>query len=75
MCIRIKEKKIKLINYIVGVDLPDIYLDIYSKSDPTNEKVQVKSLEIILQQLSGLPLVKRQKVNYINSFVLSITRD
>lgn len=64
-------------NVLVGVDLPDIYLDIYSKSGPANEKVQVQSLEIILQQLSGLPLVKRQKVMslVVSPERNSVTRD
>lgn len=50
---------------IVGVDIPDIYYDIYSKADPHKEKVNIKSLEIILQQLSGLPLYVRQKASFL----------
>jgi hypothetical protein len=46
----------------VGVDIPDNYYDIYSKANPHGEKVDIKSLEVILQQLSGLPLHLRQKV-------------
>jgi hypothetical protein len=49
----------------VGVDIPDIYYDIYSKANPHDEKVNIKSLEIILHQLSGLPFYSRQKVCYL----------
>lgn len=47
----------------MGVDIPDTYNDIYSKSNPQEEKIDVKSLELILVQLSGLPLHLRQQVN------------
>ncbi|CAO3654710.1 unnamed protein product [Mucor hiemalis] len=46
----------------MGVDIPDIYLNIYNKSNPHNEKVDVNSLDLILQHLSGLSLSKRQKI-------------
>ncbi len=51
--------------YVVGVDIPDIYIDVYSKSNPQNEKIEVKSLEIILEQLSGLSISNRRKVTNI----------
>lgn len=46
----------------MGVDIPDIYYDIYSRSDPQEERIDVKSLDIILQQLSGLSVHLRQQV-------------
>lgn len=46
----------------MGVDIPDIYSEIYSRSDPHHEKIKVISLEIILDQLSGLPMYTRQEV-------------
>ncbi|KAG2206693.1 hypothetical protein INT47_003635 [Mucor saturninus] len=49
-------------NVLLGVDIPDTYNDIYSKSNPQEEKIDVKSLELILVQLSGLPLHLRQQV-------------
>ncbi|KAI8094582.1 hypothetical protein BDF21DRAFT_458979 [Thamnidium elegans] len=49
-------------NVLLGVDIPEIYFDIYSRSNPHDEKIDIKSLDIILEQLSGLPIQTRQEV-------------
>ncbi|GAA5816329.1 hypothetical protein MFLAVUS_009855 [Mucor flavus] len=49
-------------NILLGVDIPEIYFDIYSRSNPRDEKIDIKSLDIILEQLSGLPIQTRQEV-------------
>jgi hypothetical protein len=58
--------------YIVGVDVPDAYNDIYSKSNPHNEKVELKSLQVLIH-LAGLSLPAQQKVSFfsISFFQLS----
>lgn len=59
----------------MGVDIPDIYYDIYSKSDPHDEKIDTKSLDIILKQLSGLSVHLRQQVNNVYLFFLYLKKD
>ncbi|KAI9247016.1 hypothetical protein EDC94DRAFT_626725 [Helicostylum pulchrum] len=49
-------------NVLLGADIPEIYVDIYSRSNPHDEKVDIKSLDIILEQLSGLPIQTRREV-------------
>jgi hypothetical protein len=45
----------------VGADVPDVYFDIYSKSNPHHEKIDARFLQIILH-LAGIPLFNQQKV-------------
>lgn len=64
----VKKLKIYVIFYyinpvvLVSVDIPDIYMDVYNKSNPHNEKVDIKSLHLILEQLSGLSANNKQRV-------------
>jgi hypothetical protein len=47
------------------VDVPDVYNDIYSKSNPYNEKVELKSLQVLLQ-LAGLSVLAQRKVSLLD---------
>ncbi|KAI8644245.1 hypothetical protein BD408DRAFT_384094 [Parasitella parasitica] len=48
-------------NVLLGADVPDVYLDIYSKSNPHREEINVKPLQIILH-LASIPLFQQQKI-------------
>lgn len=45
----------------MGADVPDVYFDIYSKSNPHHEKIDTRTLQIILH-LAGIPLFNQEKV-------------
>ncbi|KAK4514447.1 uncharacterized protein ATC70_002043 [Mucor velutinosus] len=48
-------------NVLLGADVPDAYFDIYSKSNPRHERIDARSLQVILH-LAGIPVFRQQKV-------------
>ncbi|KAL9549988.1 hypothetical protein MBANPS3_004956 [Mucor bainieri] len=49
-------------NVLLGADVPEAYFDIYSKSNPRHERIDARSLQIILH-LAGIPVFQQQKVS------------